>query len=120
MFDKIRIGDSAKQAKKFIPIHPDPKIGSKHGISLMLHGKHSEQYRNAIAAMLRRSKKGEMSVESSMDESAKLIAACCESYDGADSKKFDRSALEETLKDDDYRWFRLQAEAFMQQDDNFF
>ena len=114
MFNKLRIGENAKSATKFTPVHPDPVIGTKHGISLMLHGKHSEEYRNAIAAMLRRSK------EDSIKESATLIGACCESYDGADEKKFDRKALIETLQHDDYRWLRLQAEKFMQEDSNFF
>jgi hypothetical protein len=120
MFNKLRIGDNAKQAKKFVPTHPNPEIGNKHGISLSLHGKHSEEYRNAIADMLRRSKDNEDDIDKAMIESAKLIAACCEGYEGGDTKKFDRKALEETLQDDDYRWLRLQCERFIQQDSNFF
>lgn len=120
MFNKLRIGENAKSAQKFTPVHPNPEIGKNHGITLMLHGKHSEEYRNAIAAMLRRSKKGEQSMEDSIKESAMLIGACCESYEGADEKKFDRKALIETLQEDDYRWLRLQAEKFMQEDSNFF
>lgn len=120
MFNTLRIGENAKQANKFVPVHPNPEIGKKHGISLMLHGKHSEEYRNAIAAMLRRQSKSEQSLEDGVRESATLIGACCESYDGADEKKFDRKALIETLQEDDYRWLRLQAEKFIQEDSNFF
>ena len=120
MFNKLRIGENAKQANKFVPVHPNPEIGRTHGISLSLHGKHSEEYRNAIAAMLRRQKKGEQSMEDSIKESAMLIGACCDNYEGADEKKFDRKALIETLQEDDYRWLRLQAEKFMQEDSNFF
>ncbi len=122
MFNKLRIGDNAKLAKKFVPTHPNPAIGNKHGISLLLHGKHSEEYRNAIADMLRRSKAKDEDndINDAIVESAKLIAACCESYEGGDTEKFDRKALEETLQDDDYRWLRLQAERFIQQDSNFF
>jgi hypothetical protein len=120
MFNSLRIGDKAKAANKFTPVHPDRAIGKTHGISLMLHGKHSPEYRNAIADMLRRSKKGDQSFEDTVEESAKLIGACCESYEGGDDKKFDRKALIETIKHEDYRWLRLQAEKFMQDDTNFF
>jgi hypothetical protein len=34
--------------------------------------------------------------------------------------KFDKDKLTSYLIDDDFRWMRLQAETFMQADDNFF
>ena len=126
MFNKLRIGSQAKSAKKFTPIHPNPEIGKSHGISLLLHGKHSEEYRNAIAAMLRRSKRRELTTDESIEESAKLIVNCCEGWEGVtedDSdklKKFNREELMTLLQEDDFRWMRLQAEQFMNTDDNFF
>lgn len=123
MFEALKIGDTAKQPQKFVPTHPNPAIGDKHGIALYLHGKHSEEYRNAIAAMLRRQrdKEGEQTPEDAIEESVQLISACCASYD-IDGKpaKFDRDKLMDTLRSDDYRWLRLQAERFMQQDNNYF
>lgn len=125
MFNKLKIGSKAKASKKFTPIHPDPAIGKSHGISLSLHGKHSEEYRNAIAATLRRSKRRELTIDESIEESVKVIVACCDGWDGVtdgDNKpiKYDAAKLSEHLNDDDYRWMRLQAEQFMAQDDNFF
>ena len=125
MFDNLRIGSDAKSTKEFIPVHPNPAIGKKHGISLSLHGKYSEQYLNGTAAMLRRAKRSGLTTEESIAESAKLIVACCENWagvtdaDGKD-KKFNRKELLEMLTDDDFRWLRLQAEQFMSDDDNFF
>lgn len=124
MFSKLKIGTAAKSAKKFTPIHPDPAIGKSHGISLQLHGKHSEEYRNAIAATLRRAKRRDLTVEESIEESVKVIVSCCDGWDGItdDSKpvKYTNDKLTSYLLDDDYRWLRLQAEQFMAQDDNFF
>lgn len=124
MFEQLRIGESAKSAKKFTPVHPNSAIGKKHGISLMLHGKHSEEYRNAIASMIRRSKDSEQSVDDSIEESAKLIVACCGGWEGvtegSKAVKFSREKLLDILKDDDFRWMRLQAEKFMAQDSHFF
>ena len=128
MFDKLRIGDSAKSAKTFTPIHPDPTIGKKHGISLQLHGKHSVLYRNAIAAMTRRRKNRDITIDEAVDESVKLIVACCDGWEGVTEEKgkvteivkFNRDKLTKVLSDDDFRWMRLQAETFMLQDDNFF
>lgn len=125
MFDSLRIGDSAKSAKKFTPIHPNEDIGTSHGISLLLHGKHSEEYRNAIAKMIRRTKKKEQSVEESIKESVKLIVACCDGWEGVNDsagkkEKYDADKLTALMLDDDFRWLRLQAESFMQLDDNFF
>ena len=125
MFDKLRIGSDAKDAKKFTPLHPNPKIGKTHGISLFLHGKYSEQYLEGTAAMLRRAKRTALTTEESIQESAKLITACAESWEGvtdADgkTKKFNKAELQTMLADDDFRWLRLQAEQFMSDDDNFF
>jgi hypothetical protein len=124
MFAKLKIGSAAKAANKFTPIHPDPAIGKSHGISLNLHGKHSEEYRNAIASTLRRAKRRELTVDESIEESVKVIVACCTGWEGVteDDKavKYDGKKLAEYLNDDDYRWMRLQAEQFMAQDDNFF
>lgn len=126
MFDKLRIGDTAKEAKPFTPVHPDPSIGKKHGITIMLHGKHSEVYRNSIAAAIRKGNKGgSKSAEEMVEESARHITACASGWQGVTdaegkAKKFDRKKLFEILCDDDFRWMRLQAEQFMQQDDNFF
>ena len=126
MFNKLKIGLKAKAANKFTPIHPDPMIGKKHGISLSLHGKHSEEYRNAIAGTIRRSKKRELTLEESIEESAKMVAMCCDDWEGVTDEKdgttvpFDRKKLLEMLNEEDFRWLRLQAENFMAQDDNFF
>lgn len=126
MFNNLRIGDKAKRAVSFTPTHPDPAIGRKHGITLSLHGKHSEQYRNAIADMLRRTKKNkDLSTDEAVEESAKLIASCAAGWEGVTgddgkAKKFNQAELLEILKDDDFRWLRLQCEAFMAADDNFF
>lgn len=132
MFDNLRIGKSAKTSKPFTPEHPNPAIGKTHGISLMLHGKHSEEYRNAMAAILRRGKdrkdegmSAEEAVKVSTNESAELIAACCDGWEGvtdADKKlkPFNRGELREMLADDDFRWLRLQAEKFIISDTNFF
>lgn len=123
MFEVLKIGESAKKPQKFVPKHPNPEIGDKHGIALYLHGKHSEEYRNAIAAMLRRQreKEGEQSPDEAINESVELITACCAGYDiGGKPADFDREKLAETLRADDYRWLRIQAERFMQQDDHYF
>ena len=125
MFEQLRIGESAKQAQKFVPNHPNPDIGTKHGIALYLHGKHSEVYRNAIADILRRSKGKERTTEEAIADSVELIVQCCTDFEGAaDEKgkpvKFDRDKLRETLLQDDYRWMRVQADNFMQQDEHFF
>lgn len=125
MFDKLRIGSDAKAAKDFTPNHPNAVIGKTHGISLSLHGKHSEQYRNATAALLRRAKRGTLTPDEAVEESAKLIVACCDGWVGVTDaenkeKKFNRKDLFEMLINDDFRWLRLQAEQFMQEDDNFF
>ena len=128
MFDQLRIGSDAKEAKSFTPTHPNRSIGKTHGISLQLHGKHSEQYANATAAMLRkRARQGSFTTEEAIEESAKLIVACCEGWAGVTEKadpkkekKFNRKELSEMLVDNDFKWLRLQAEQFMQDDDNFF
>ena len=127
MFDQLRIGSEAKKAQKFTPIHPNPEIGKKHGISLLLHGKHSELYRNATADMMRRSRKGGRTTDGAIEESATLIVTCCAGWKGVTEKddpkkekKFNRRELHAMLIDDDFRWLRLQAEQFMQDDDPFF
>lgn len=125
MFDKLKIGSKAKAAQKFTPIHPDLAIGKSHGISLFLHGKHSQEYRNAIAATLRRSKRRDLTMDESIEESAKVIIACCDGWEGVSGEdkkpaKYEAAKLKVILEDDDYRWMRLQAEQFMAQDDNFF
>lgn len=128
MFDKLRIGSSAKEAKRFTPTHPNREIGKTHGISLLLHGKHSEQYANATAAMLRkRARQGSFTTEEAIEESAKLIVACCDGWEGvteaADdtkARKYNRKQLSEMLVENDFKWMRLQAEQFMQDDDAFF
>lgn len=124
MFDKLRIGDSAKESKPFTPVHPNEEIGKKHGISINLYGKHSEKYRNAVATTLRRAKKNPTTDEM-VEQSARLIATCADGWEGVTDddgkpRKFDRKVLHEMLLDDDFRWLRLQAEQFMQNDDNFF
>jgi len=125
MFDKLKIGSSAKASQKFTPIHPNPDIGKSHGISLLLHGKHSEEYRNAIAGTIRRSKRRELTIDESIEESVRVIVSCCTGWEGItddDGKtvKYDGKKLSDILINDDYRWLRLQAEQFMAQDDNFF
>lgn len=125
MFD-LEIGEEAKAAQEFVPEHPNPKIGKSHGVSLFLHGRHSPQYRDAIASTMRRQKKkGELSLEETIAESAKFISKCCDDYKGAKDKdgkpkKFDRKELAETLASEDYRWMRIACEQFMAEDDNFF
>ena len=125
MFDTLRIGQKAKESKKFTPVHPDDEIGTKHGVSLMLCGKHSTEYRNAIAKMIKRSKGKTLGTEESIRESARLIVDCCDGWEGVTDDagkpaKFDKDKLTAILLDDDFRWMRLQAEAFQQADDNFF
>lgn len=123
MFESLKIGDSAKQAQRFVPVHPNPAIGDKHGVALFLHGKHSEVYRNAISDILRRAKDSERTPEQAIEESVELIVTCCTDYEGATgskSKGFDREELRKTLLQDDYRWLRLACERFMQQDENYF
>ncbi len=125
MFDKLRIGKSAKQAKKFTPIHPDISIGKKHGISLMLHGKHSIEYRNAIAGYVRRTSKRELSIDEQLEQSVKLIVSCCTGWEGVTDKSgkldpYSSDKLFNILIDDDFRWMRIQAELFQTLDDNFF
>ncbi len=121
----LEIGDDAKAAQKFVPEHPNPAIGTSHGVALFLYGKHSPQYRDAVAATMRRQKKGELSLAETIDESAKFIASCCEDYEGAKDengkkKKFNRRELADTLASEDYRWMRIACERFMAEDDNFF
>lgn len=125
MFDKLRVGKSAKEAQKFTPVHPDIDIGRKHGISLMLHGKHSIEYRNAISSYLRRTSKRELTIDEQLEQSAKLIVKCCEGWEGVTTKEgkpepYSAKKLMEILMDDDFRWMRLQAEQFQALDDNFF
>lgn len=126
MFDKLRIGTSAKTAQKFTPVHPNPDIGDTHGISLMIHGKHSDVYRNSMADILRSLKKGEEpTTDQLIDQSAKVVADCCEGWHGVTDndnkfKKFDRDELYKMLKDTDFTWLRIQAEQFMREDKNFF
>lgn len=122
---KLEIGEDAKSAQKFVPEHPNPAIGTSHGVALFLHGKHSTQYRDAVAATMRRQKKGELSLDETIKESARFIATCCEDYEGAvgedgKPKKFNRKELVETLASEDYRWMRIACERFMAEDDNFF
>lgn len=124
MFD-LEIGEDAKKAQRFVPEHPNPLIGTSHGVALFLHGKHSPQYRDAVAATMRRQKKGDLSLEDTITESARFIATCCEDYEGAKdengkAKKFNRKELAETLASEDYRWMRVACERFMAEDDNFF
>lgn len=122
MFDSLRIGSKAKEAQKYVPVHPNPAIGDKHGVHLLLHGKYSEVYRNAMADMLRRTKGKEQSPEEIARESAIFIADCCAGYVTPDDKKpeFSREKLIETLEQEDYRWLRLGAEKFMTSDTPFF
>ena len=126
MFDKLRVGTKAKSAQKFTPVHPDPEVGRKHGISLFLYGKHSIEYRNAVAATLRKSQQQELNAEEAVEQSADLIVSCCSGWegvtDGPDDKAvpYDAEKLRAILLDDDYRWMRLQAEQFMRTDVNFF
>lgn len=122
MFNELRIGSKAKEAQEFIPTHPNPSIGKNHGVKLYLHGKHSEVYRNAVADMLRQTKGKEQNAEDIARASAELIAKCCTGYVTPDDKKpeYDREKLVETLADEDYRWLRLDAERFMNNDGNFF
>lgn len=125
MFDNLRIGSDAKSTKEFTPVHPNPAIGKKHGISLSLHGKHSEQYLNGTTSLLRKAKRGGMTAEESIAESAKFIVSCCEGWSGVTDKegkpeKYNRKKLHDMLLENDFRWLRLQAEQFMGDDDNFF
>ena len=87
MFDQLRIGSDAKDAKEFTPVHPNPAIGKNHGISLLLHGKYSQQYLNGTAAMLRRAKRTAMTTEESIQESAKLIVTCCDGVGRRDRRR---------------------------------
>jgi hypothetical protein len=125
MFDTLRIGQKAKESKKFTPVHPDDEIGTSHGISLMLCGKHSTEYRNTIAKMIKRTKGKTLNTDESIRESARLIVDCCDDWKGVTDEagkavKYDKDKLTAYLIDDDFRWMRLQAETFMQTDDNFF
>lgn len=123
MFEELAIGKSAKLAKKFTPVHPDPKIGKKHGVSLMLYGKHSSEYQNAIAATIRARQDGEMTLDEGIEQAAKLIVACCAGWANTKAEseiKYDPEKLLEILVSSDYKWMRLQADRFIQQDDNYF
>lgn len=124
MFESLKIGNKAKASNKFTPVHPDPAIGKTHGISLSLHGKHSEEYRNALAAYIRKTKRGNLTNDEQSEETSRLIVACCDGWEGVTEEgkdvKFDRKKLFEILCDEDYRWMRAQADTFMAQDDNFF
>ena len=125
MFD-IPIGKQATLAQKFVPVHPDPAIGTNHGVSLMLFGKHSPQYRDAAATMLKSRAKmakddGDLDVEAAVKLSAEFVADCCSGYEiGGKAATYDRDALAETLGLEEYRWLRIQAERYSNQDDNFF
>lgn len=125
MFEKLKIGESFKETRKFTPIHPNPDIGKKHGISLFLYGKHSEQYRNATAVTMRKNK-ANMSLDERVEVSAQQIIACCTGWEGVTEKDekteqtYNRGMLLKILTDDDFRWFRLQAEMFQLEDDNYF
>ena len=147
MFDSLRIGNTAREAHKYTPVHPDPSIGTNHGISLLLYGKHSEQFRNASAALMREVNAGEKGKERTSEEaaaaSARFVVTCCAGWEGATmpapktkAKKvkgeknvyegkfvpepYDPAKLEAILKDDDFRWMRVGAERFLQDDRNFF
>lgn len=116
----LKLGTSAQTAQKFTPVHPDPAIGSDHKVSLMLYGKHSPQYRDAAAEMMREQKE-DSTIEERAKASAKFVAACCATYVNAEGKRGDdKDELEKTLTPEDYRWMRVQADIFMARDNNFF
>lgn len=126
MLDNLRIGSEAKKAKEFTPCHPNPKIGKDHGISLMLHGKHSELYRNAIAEFARKTSTGEtLSLKEAIKANVTLIVSCCAGWIGVtgdDNKpdKYTPQKLTTTLLDDDFAWLRVEAEKFIRSDVNYF
>ena len=116
----LEIGKAAQTAQMFTPTHPDPSIGTGHKVSFMLFGKHSPQYRDAVAALMREQKEDETQ-EDRAKASAKFVATCCLSYtDAKGVKSTDMAELEKTLGSEDYRWMRVQADNFMSRDNSFF
>ena len=137
---KLEIGDKATSAQKFIPTHPDPAIGTDHGLSLMLFGMHSATYKDALVKSTRsrmkllKSRAKELDIEVDQAEltlpeaaqfGAIMIADCCVSYTGAGdqsklSDKEKKTALSDTLKSEEYSWLRVGCENWQRTNDNFF
>lgn len=128
MLDKLRIGAKAKATQPFTPEHPDPAIGTSHGITLHLYGKHSLEYRNAVAENSRKAaaRTRPATIDEAVEASAELVVACCGGWDGVTdaesgkTEKYSPKKLTEILKDDDFRWLRLAAERFIMDEKNFF
>ena len=136
----LEIGNEAKKAQKFIPVHPNPAIGTEHDLSLMLFGMHSPRYKDALVKFTRSRMKllkdrakeegieledTELTLDEAYQFASEMIADCCESYTGAGDQakltdKEKKQGLIDTLSSEDYSWLRVQCESFSRIDDNFF
>ncbi len=125
MFKGLEIGKEAVKAQKFVPVHPNPAIGDKHENYLMLFGKYSTVYRDTVGEILRENADNEPDQNKRIEQSAKLIVACCAGWGGATDEKgkpdrYTPEKLTKMLLNDEFRWIRIQADSYMLSDGGYF